>query len=82
MFFYDVCYDKEQSTGAQKMMLQLPQEQVEIIAPVETILYSVMIYPNPAKEYVNFQWEILEELKDCNYKMFDLTGILVMRELS
>lgn len=75
-FFYNVCYDRNREDEAQKMMLQEPT----MLAPapaLETIMYSLNVYPNPAKEFVNLQWEILDELQNCHYKIVDLSGIIV-----
>jgi hypothetical protein len=76
-YFYQLCYDKEYTDdhATQKIMLQ--KEQNSYLEPIETTLYSVSIYPNPAKEFVNLSWEILDELKECHYQVVNLNGQLV-----
>jgi hypothetical protein len=57
--------------------MTLQKEQSNYLEPIETTLYSVAIYPNPAKEFVNLSWEILDELKECHYQIVNLNGQLV-----
>ncbi len=75
-FFYGICYDKNIEDGSQKMMLQQPT-MAELAPALETLTYLVNLYPNPAKEFVNLQWEIFDELQNCHYKVVDLSGIVV-----
>lgn len=75
-FFYNICYDKNIEDGSQKMMLQQPT-MAELAPTIETLTYSVNLYPNPAKEFVNLQWEIFDELQNCHYKVVDLSGIVI-----
>jgi hypothetical protein len=76
-YFYQLCYDKEYTDDNTTKKMTLQKEQSNYLEPIETTLYSVAIYPNPAKEFVNLSWEILDELKECHYQIVNLNGQLV-----
>jgi hypothetical protein len=39
----------------------------------------LQVYPNPAENYTSLKWEILDELKDCQYVVYTIEGIEVNR---
>lgn len=77
-FFYNICYDNNMEDGTQKMMLQQPTAE-EFVPALTEIMYSVNLFPNPANDYSILQWELLDELKDCQYQIFNLNGQMLLK---
>ncbi len=72
-FFYDICYEKELATGnAQNKAMMIPSANSQ--EALNNVLYTVTLYPNPAKEYTSIQWEIYDELNNLHYNIVDLNG--------
>lgn len=71
-FFYEICSEKKMPVEMQRIASTTIQNTV---APeLNTILYDVTIYPNPANDYSRIQWEIYDELQHAHYRVFDLNG--------
>src|SRR5690554_1961233 len=70
-FFYDICYDKEILNGnSQPKSMVASSSTPELV----DILYSITVYPNPANDFTSIKWEIYDELKDAQYKIYDMNG--------
>ena len=41
--------------------------------------YDLSVYPNPSTEYTSFEWNISEQLSDCTFKMYELSGKEIMQ---
>lgn len=72
-FFYAICYEKELATGnAQNKAMLIPSANSQ--EALNNVLYTVTLYPNPAKEYTSIQWEIYDELNNLHYNVVDING--------
>jgi len=74
-FFYDICLEIETEDDSNKMMII--QDKPE--NTLTELFYNLQVYPNPAENYTSLKWEILDELKDCQYVVYTIEGIEVNR---
>lgn len=76
-FFYQICYDRNTLMEESELPSDSHVQPQVNQAALDRLSCKVNIYPNPAEDQVQLQWEITEKLQDCHYKIHDLTGMLV-----
>ena len=72
-FFYEICYESSNVEKNEKSFSVYNKPDKTI----NELFYNILIYPNPSENFTSLKWEILEQLKDCKYFIYNVNGIEV-----